>query len=140
MPYIILIVDDCENVRAAVRGVLSCLDAEFREASNGVEALLSAQSSPPDLILLDLTMPGMGGAETAKALKSAYPSIPIVMFTMHNLHPSWAQPLNVDAVLSKAAGFAEVIDCVRSLLTQEKKPTPILPQNSNPPTSSTAQA
>src|SRR5579859_2214219 len=52
------------------------------EAESGTQAIESAPRLNPDLILLDYSMPGLNGAETASILKSRLPEVPIILFTL----------------------------------------------------------
>jgi DNA-binding NarL/FixJ family response regulator len=75
----VLIADDHEAIRKGVRTILrSREDVEIcGEASNGREAVQMAVETNPDLIILDLTMPVMGGFAAAKGLHRLAPEIPI---------------------------------------------------------------
>ncbi|HEY7994136.1 MAG TPA: response regulator [Candidatus Eremiobacteraceae bacterium] len=66
----ILVVDDDINNRLLLRLVLEHAGHEIMEASDGGEALASAHASKPDLIIMDLHMPRMGGIEFIKALRA----------------------------------------------------------------------
>ena len=66
----ILVVDDDINNRLLLRLVLEHAGHEIREASDGGEALASAHASNPDLIIMDLHMPGMDGIEFIRALRA----------------------------------------------------------------------
>src|ERR1043166_4829822 len=86
MSKTILIVDDSDIVRRVLKEFLArhtSADA-FQEASDGRQAIASAQASKPDLIILDLSMPGMGGVKAAAELKQIAPEVPILLFTMHD--------------------------------------------------------
>lgn len=88
------------------------------EAVSGVDALEKATKLQPDFVLLDLSMPGIAGVETACALKSAIPRARIVVFTLYaellgNTLPS---SLGIDAVVDKLEGIKSLMDCIRSLL------------------------
>ncbi len=116
----ILIVDDSKAVRDVIRTFLT--NAGFQvcgEADNGLAAIEQAKGLKPDLILLDLSMPMMNGAETASVLKGMMPDVPLVLFTMYNeaVGKSLASAVGVDAVLSKPNGMSSLVECVRSLLT-----------------------
>ena len=78
----ILLVDDDPRMRALMRATLGD-DFELDEAGDGKEALTHVQSDPPDLILLDVIMPGMDGLETCALLKRdpKTNSIPVVILT-----------------------------------------------------------
>jgi DNA-binding NarL/FixJ family response regulator len=85
VPKCILIVDDHEHIRKLVRAFLES-EAAFEvcgEAVDGFDAIQKAQALKPDLIILDLSMPRMGGVEAAQRLKKFLPQTPIVLFTWH---------------------------------------------------------
>ncbi len=67
--FTILVVDDDVRVREAIRTILCHDHHDVVTASNGVEALAEAMHEGPDLVLLDLTMPGMDGHEVIKLLR-----------------------------------------------------------------------
>jgi two-component system cell cycle response regulator len=79
----ILTVDDSRAVRMIVAQAFDRFDCQIVEAANGVEALAAASRERPDLIILDLTMPVMDGAETLAKLQSDYllKGIPVIMLT-----------------------------------------------------------
>ncbi len=82
----ILVADDHEAVRTGVRSVLtSHADIEIcGEASNGKEAVKKARELKPDLIILDVTMPILGGMGAAKRIKAFLPESLILFFSMHD--------------------------------------------------------
>jgi two-component system phosphate regulon response regulator PhoB len=65
----ILIVEDHPTMREAMRLVLEHEGFEIREASDGAAALSMVREEPPDLVFLDLNIPGMGGADVLRELK-----------------------------------------------------------------------
>ena len=79
----ILTVDDSKTVRMIVRKVFKPYDCEILEAGDGAEGLTVAAGSPPDLILLDVTMPVMDGVEMLTKLKAdpRLKGIPVLMLT-----------------------------------------------------------
>jgi DNA-binding NarL/FixJ family response regulator len=82
----ILIADDNEMVRRGVKGLLSC-DTGLEvcgEAADGVEALLRARELRPDLVLLDLSMPGLGGLEITGQLRQEVPKTKILIMSQHD--------------------------------------------------------
>lgn len=83
MRYKILSVDDSKTVRIIIKKAFKSYDCEILEAANGVEGLAIANKEPPDVILLDVTMPVMDGVEMLTKLKSdpALKTIPVVMLT-----------------------------------------------------------
>ena len=82
----VMIVDDDPLIRRVVRAVLEDGAYELSEAASGEEALHLAGRHPPDVVLLDVMMPGMNGFEVAKAIKGdpRLKSTIIVMLTARN--------------------------------------------------------
>lgn len=88
------------------------------EAVDGVDAIEQAKALNPDLILLDLAMPNMSGAEAASVLKQTFPLIPIILFTMYSefVGSSIVAATGIDVVLSKPDGMTQLIQCAQALL------------------------
>ncbi|MBX6754277.1 response regulator [Thermorudis peleae] len=84
-PITILIVDDHPLFRTGIRWALEQIP-DFQivgEAGDGSEALRLADECEPDVILIDLSLPGMNGLEVARALKRRHPQAGVVILTMH---------------------------------------------------------
>ena len=79
----ILIVDDEPSILQSLSGLLSDEGFEVATASNGYEALKTIDKESPDLVLLDIWMPGMDGIETLKAIKKDNPLIQVIIITGH---------------------------------------------------------
>jgi CheY-like chemotaxis protein len=115
----VLIADDSSSVRDVIRTFLR--DHEeieiCGEAVDGLEALEKAQSLKPDLVLLDLVMPEINGAEVASILKQKMPNIRIILFTMYTekIGKFLSAAIGVDAVLSKPDGMAHMVESINSL-------------------------
>jgi DNA-binding NarL/FixJ family response regulator len=115
----ILIVEDETAVRRAIRAFLEHHHFEIcGEAANGAEALEKAAALHPDLITLDLSMPGMNGIEAASLLRTKAPGIPVVIYTMLEdvLGKSLAVTLGVKGVVSKADGLVKLLTCIEAIL------------------------
>ncbi|SDD96954.1 DNA-binding response regulator, NarL/FixJ family, contains REC and HTH domains [Paenibacillus sp. UNCCL117] len=83
-PIRIMLADDHEHAREAMKDIIG-LDASFEivgEAVNGQEAVRLAEQCMPDLILMDIRMPGLDGLEATKAIKERFPYVKIVMVTV----------------------------------------------------------
>jgi|HubBroStandDraft_5_1064220.scaffolds.fasta_scaffold08239_6 DNA-binding response OmpR family regulator len=77
----ILVVDDDDAIREMLRWRFELAGFGVLEASNGSEAVKAAQTTKPDLVVLDLMMPVMNGLQAARVLKLMKPEVPLVMFT-----------------------------------------------------------
>jgi two-component system nitrogen regulation response regulator NtrX len=83
MARTILVVDDEASILQSLRGILSDEGYEVIEAKSGGEALEKIEEWIPDLVLLDIWMPGMDGIETLEKIKETYPYLQVVMMSGH---------------------------------------------------------
>jgi len=114
----VLIADDSASVRLSVRLLLQGRHKELvvREAVDGVDAIEEAKKSKPDLILLDLAMPRLNGAEAAAVLKNEMPKTPVILFTLTELHVDFlCAAIDVDFI-SKVDGIPKLLERVDALL------------------------
>nr|WP_147106623.1 response regulator transcription factor [Pseudonocardia sulfidoxydans] len=77
----VLVVDDDETVRDVVGRYLGAAGHDVALVADGVAALRSARATPPDVVVLDLMLPGLGGLEVCRALRADGELPPIVMLT-----------------------------------------------------------
>lgn len=84
-PYQIVLADDHVLFREGVKSILNGVAGlkVVGEASDGLDLLSLLTKTVPDLLILDLTMPGLPGIEAAKEIKRLYPKIKILILTMH---------------------------------------------------------
>ena len=84
-PVRVLLADDHALVRAGIRALLEGLEGVtvVAEAGNGSEVLELARKHRPDVVLLDISMPGLGGLEASALLKQDLPEVRVVMLSMH---------------------------------------------------------
>jgi DNA-binding NarL/FixJ family response regulator len=115
----VLIADDSSSVRDVIRTFLrDHEDIEIcGEAADGLEALEKAQRLKPDLVLLDLVMPEINGAEVASILKHKMPNIRIILFTMYTekIGKFLSSAVGVDVVLSKPDGMTNIVESINAL-------------------------
>ncbi len=84
----IMIVDDNEPVRSLFIALIDMLfpDCEVLQASNGEESVALARATEPDIIFMDISMPGMDGIEATTQIKSFLPSARVVILTGYDDH------------------------------------------------------
>ena len=102
---VVLIVDDLTDQRELYAGYLVYLGYRVEEAAGGVEAIARAIEVLPDLIIMDLAMPGLDGFDATRVLKavSLTKGIPVVALTAHGEHlpREWAAMAGCDLYLRK---------------------------------------
>src|ERR1700737_4908349 len=121
----ILAIDDGDSVWHIIRIFLERDGFEvWGGAADGVEANEQAKKLKPDLIVLDLAMPRMNGAEAASILSTTMPDVPIILLTLYQnvLGPALASTLGVKAIIDKTDGMDKLIECVHSLLQPAHPP------------------
>lgn len=114
----ILLADDHAVLRTGLKLLLSAQpDIEVvGEAADGGEAMAKARALRPDVILMDLTMPGIGGSEATGRIKDESPGIKVLVLTMHDDPSYLRQLLNAGAsgyVLKKSAD-ADLLSAIRA--------------------------
>jgi two-component system KDP operon response regulator KdpE len=113
----ILVVDDEPQIRRVLRSTLSTRGYEIAEAKTGEEALEWIRKERPDLVLLDMNMPGMGGVEACGEIRRACDA-PIIMLTVRNAERDKVAALDAgaDDYVVKPFGIEELLARVRSAL------------------------
>src|SRR5271166_5426281 len=113
----ILVVDDEPQIRRVLRSTLAAHGYVLTDAKTGEEAVDIVRKSKPDLILLDLNMPGMNGIETCREIR-AFSSAPIIMLTVRNTERDKVQALDAgaDDYVVKPFGVEELMARIRAAL------------------------
>lgn len=116
-PASILVVDDEPQIRRVLRTTLSTHGYEIAEAKTGEEALEWLRKQPPDLVLLDMNMPGMGGVEACREIRRASDA-PIIMLTVRNAERDKVAALDAgaDDYVVKPFGIEELLARIRAAL------------------------
>ena len=113
----VLIVDDHAVLRAGLRTLLNLQpDMEVAgEAAEGLEALERVKRLEPDVVLMDITLPGMEGLEVTKKLKKTHPNVKVLILTMHEDRRFLYSALKAGAsgYVVKRAADTELIDAIR---------------------------
>ena len=112
----VLIVDDLDHVRQGLRTVLELTDEQevVAEAGTGLEAVQLAEQIKPDVILMDLEMPGLDGLEATGRIKSRHPNTGVVMLTIYDDPKNRKRAANagVDAFLKKGAPLDQILAAI----------------------------
>lgn len=113
----ILVVDDEPQIRRVMRTTLSSQGYVITEAKTGEEALELMRKERPDLILLDVNMPGMGGLEACREIRRASDA-PIIMLTIRNAERDKVAALDAgaDDYVVKPFGIEELLARIRAAL------------------------
>jgi two-component system, OmpR family, KDP operon response regulator KdpE len=113
----ILVIDDEPQLRRAMRATLSGIGYSVIEAKTGEEALERLREIQPDLILLDLNMPGIGGLETCRAIRERS-DIPIIILSVRNTETDKVQALDAgaDDYVTKPFGIQELLARIRATM------------------------
>ena len=116
----ILIVDDHAVVRQGYASLLATLldDVTVSEAASGEEALQRVAQGCPDLVILDVGLPGISGLETARRLLARQPQLRVLFFSMHDELPVVRKALEAGAsgYLTKSAPPQVLVEAVRKVL------------------------
>lgn len=114
----ILAVDDEKQVREFMKDFLEDHGFEVRVAGSGQEALKQAEKFQPDLMLLDVQMPGMDGLEVLKQVKNSWPHIRVIMVTGIDARETIEKVLSLgaDNYMIKPLSLARLKQMVKEVL------------------------
>ena len=116
-PARILIVDDEEQIRRALKSILSSRKYDVVAATTGEEAIDLAIDTPPDLVILDLSMPGMSGFDVCRELRT-WLNAPMLILSVRGSDSDKIEALDLgaDDYLTKPFSAGELLARVRALL------------------------
>lgn len=114
----VLVVDDDPTVREVVAGYLSRAGLTVDEAADGMDALARARHTPPDLVVLDLMLPGLDGLEVLRRLRAERGNLPVVLLTARGEESDRVLGLEVgaDDYVTKPFGVDELLARLRAAL------------------------
>ncbi len=114
--YQVLIVDDHRLVRSGLRRLLEDVGhiSVVGEAESGEDAIRLMKTCTPDVVLMDINMPGMGGMEATRRLLQAYPQIKIIVLSIFDAKPFPTSLMQVGAAgyLTKSCGISEIVNAI----------------------------
>jgi two-component system KDP operon response regulator KdpE len=113
----ILVVDDDPQIRRAMKATLTARHYEVSDSRSGEEALEKIRSETYDLVLLDVNMPGMGGIETCRLIRSGS-EVAIIMLTVSNTEKDKVEALDAgaDDYVTKPFSTPELLARIRATL------------------------
>ena len=116
----VLVVDDHAVIRRGVREILA-LETDLEvcgEAANGQEAIDQTKELHPDVVLMDLSMPGMSGYDAALSIRQSNPDVKLIVFSTHpkEVMEKMVRPDAFDGFVGKQAGTVNLIEVLRSVL------------------------
>ena len=114
----ILVVDDEPSILQSISGILSDEGFEVTTASNGYEALKRIETESPDLVLLDIWMPGLDGIETLKEIKKTNPHIQVIVITGHGTIETAVKATKIGAfdLIEKPLSIDKIIVAINNAL------------------------
>ena len=104
----ILVVEDLSDIRKMMKIMVELYGYEVIEARDGTEAVEQAREHHPSLVLMDLAMPLMNGAEAARAIKEDFADIPIIAVTAYQNMDEEALEAGCERVIHKPVDFLKL--------------------------------
>jgi DNA-binding response OmpR family regulator len=109
----VLVVDDDQNILHVVRHILMSYGFEVLTHATGINVLEVILDYEPDLILLDIRLPGKSGTEICKELKKLHCNIPIILFSAHTQQENFLDIFGADAFMRKPFDVKDLINTVK---------------------------
>lgn len=128
----VMLVDDHDLVRTGIKRLLEDIDTIkiVGEASSGEQALIMARELKPQVMLMDVKMPGIGGLEATRRLHAAQPQTKIIVVTSCTEDPFPSRLLKAGAAgyLTKGAGIEEMVLAINSVARGQRYLSPEIAQ------------
>ncbi|MDX6530241.1 MAG: hypothetical protein QOH41_2531 [Blastocatellia bacterium] len=122
-PIRVLLIDDHALVRAGIRSLINGMEGVevVAEAANGEDALRRIEEVQPDIALLDVAMPGLNGFQVLAESVKRFPSVRVIVITVHETGQYASQALRAGAVgyLPKSAASVELQEAIRTVAAGE---------------------
>ncbi len=115
----VMLVDDHALVRTGIRSLLGGVSGieVVAEADSGEQAITQVRKEQPDVILMDISMPGIGGLEATRKISRALPDVKIIAVTIHDDDPFPARLLEAGAsgYLTKGCDVKQIVNAIRAV-------------------------
>ncbi|MCY0107001.1 UvrY/SirA/GacA family response regulator transcription factor [Pseudomonas monsensis] len=128
----VLVVDDHDLVRTGITRMLADIDGlqVVGQAESGEESLIKARELKPDVVLMDVKMPGIGGLEATRKLLRSHPDIKVVAVTVceEDSFPTRLLQAGAAGYLTKGAGLPEMVQAIRLVFAGQRYISPQIAQ------------
>jgi two-component system response regulator (stage 0 sporulation protein F) len=121
----VLVADDEVSIRKLYQRELSREGYRVLFASNAQEAIQMARENTPDLVILDIRMPGMDGIEAMGRILEENNELPVVINTAYSSYKDSFLSWSADAYVTKSSDLTELKDTVRNILSEKKESLPV---------------
>ena len=129
----LMLVDDHDLVRTGIKRLLEEVPGFeiVAEATCGEDALRLIREAEPEVVLMDINMPGIGGLEATRKLLHAHPEVKIIVLTMHDddLFPNRLLKAGALGYVTKGAKVEEIIDAVKTVQKNQRYLSPVIAQH-----------
>lgn len=119
----ILIVDDDQDIRESIEAAMLSEGAETETAADGNTAVAYCNEDPPDLVVLDMMLPGRSGFLVLEKIKGREDSPLVIMVTANEgkRHQEYAEAIGVDAYMIKPVPLASLVEKAAELIAERQK-------------------
>jgi len=118
----ILIVDDDDNQRLLYRELFEEDGYEVIDAGDGRAALAVIERDPPDVVILDINMPGMDGLQTLTRIHDLNRALPVILHSAYAAYKDQFVSWIADAYVTKSSNPDDLTDAVRAVLAAKRVP------------------
>lgn len=128
----VMLVDDHDLVRKGIRRLLDDSSGikVIAEAPDGEQAIRQIRKQKPDVILMDISMPGIGGLEATRKITQVSPDMKVIVVTIHDDDPFPSRLLEAGAAgyITKGCDVDEIIQAIQSVYSGNQYITPVVAQ------------
>ena len=119
----VLIVDDQARTRQSLRALLATYNeiAEIQEAKNGLEALQRIDEYSPDVVFMDVRMPGLDGVNATQLIKQHAPRVKVIVISMYPDYATGALASGADALICKGDPPEKLLGTLASIIAEIKR-------------------